>query len=125
MGIALPLALFLLVPPQHCDTLEQAATKALGEAMPLSDTYEYGGVIYEEEGCYRYTKPTSNREKKNLSIRVLIPERSRLAAIYHTHPSSFNDSDVNFSPYDRHLQKQMGIPSFLGVLGLDHMKVLR
>jgi hypothetical protein len=95
-------------------TLEVAALAALAAALPLSERFEYGGVIAECLGSYHVSTPVTNRDEVHVEYEVRIPRGCQLAALYHTHPSN-DGRPTRFSPDDVNTARTLGVPSFIGV----------
>jgi proteasome lid subunit RPN8/RPN11 len=95
---------------------DQAAVAALRIAMPLSQDYENGGAIIERDGAFYYSDPVSNGDTGHIVFKAAFPEGGRLAAIYHTHPSSEEDSRM-FSWDDVNEARKLNVDSYIGVLG--------
>jgi hypothetical protein len=97
------------------DTLDAAALAAEAAAMPLSDHFEYGGVLIERAGRYYYTLPVTSGSNKELALRFSLPGDVKLAASFHTHPK-YGDCDNYFSPTDVDAATRMRLPSYIGAL---------
>lgn len=95
---------------------DQAAVAALRIAMPLSRDYENGGAIIERDGAFYYSDPVSNGDTGHIAFKAALPKGSRLAAIYHTHPSSEENSRM-FSWDDVAEAKKLNLNSYIGVVG--------
>lgn len=96
-------------------TVDEAARAALLQAMPLSRTHEYGGVILESRGLYYFTAPVSNGRTGEIAFTAVVPPAYRIAAIYHTHPDESEDT-LKFSPNDVAQAKSLGARSYIGVM---------
>ena len=69
-------------------TPDAAALAALSAARAASREYEYGGALFECDGLYYYTTPATKRENDALDLRIRLPARAHLTALYHTHPGT-------------------------------------
>jgi hypothetical protein len=106
-------------------TVDEAAREALAVALPLSEEVEHGGVVWAIGDRYCFSAPVRGTQDE-VRYRIVMPEGVRLAAIYHTHPVSaplhkrrrFSDADIAVSV-------RLRVPSYLGVAGIDDVRVFR
>jgi proteasome lid subunit RPN8/RPN11 len=105
----------LPVQPQAFDTLDDAAKAAEAVAMPLSASFEYGGVILEHDGRYYFTQPVTSHERTHLTSAAAIPNGYHLAALFHSHPGS-DGVGAFFSTTDVSTAEALHVPSYIGVL---------
>ncbi len=93
---------------------DSAASYALGT---ISDPkYELGGLVFKDpQGYYTYSDPYGSGKEGQFRIRVKVPEGSKPAAIYHTHPGDHADFDA-FSPADVEAAKDLKLLSYIKIL---------
>src|SRR5262245_15814640 len=68
-------------------TDDEAAVAALGKALRLDPTVEWGGLVFQlRDGGYVYSDPVTSERREVCGYRGEAPAGSRLVGIYHTHP---------------------------------------
>lgn len=86
-------------------------------AIALSETsnYEFGGfcIIGGDGGIYA-SDPITSKSTDTIQYHALIPQGSKLAAVYHTHPSG-EYTDV-YSDIDVKTASALKVPSYLGIV---------
>jgi hypothetical protein len=94
-------------------TVEAAACAALETALPLSTHVEYGGAILHVDGGFCCTRPVTSKRANAIRFRLFVTPDARLAALYHTHPTSVRSAS-RFSPTDKRVATKVRVRSFLG-----------
>jgi proteasome lid subunit RPN8/RPN11 len=105
----------------HYDALQDAAVAALRAAAAQSEKFEYAGALVRSDAGYFYTDAVTAHGEADIRYGVRVPEGFTLAGIYHTHPSG--DGSILFSPTDVRQARSLGLPSFIGVLDDDSVRV--
>lgn len=104
-------------------TVTDAARAALAAAIPLSTKFEHGGALYSLDSCYGFTAPQTSGKRTSVELRVALPKGAHLAGIYHTHPGKKADAHT-FSADDVATQRRLNVPSYIGVVIDDSLRVL-
>lgn len=121
---ASPLAVATIGDDAACHTsMQDAAKAALQLAAARNRWEESGGAVFRRsEHCFVHSNPVTSHLTNR--VEYVVPRNIRdltLAAIFHTHPSGRYARE--FSLHDRDVQKQLGIPSYLGAIGSRSGKV--
>jgi|GEM_PF-2339962 len=106
---------------QNYVTLEDAAVAALRAAAAQSGEFEYAGALVRSDAGFFYTDAVTAHDDSKVRYAVRVPEGFALAGIYHTHPSG--DGSRVFSPTDVQQAKSLGLPSFIGVMDDDCVRM--
>lgn len=114
-------ALAVIVDSPAYESVEEAAIAALALALPLSEKYEFGGVIFEIAGRYYYTHPVTSRRHDECTYDAEAPEGARLAALYHTHTP--HDMAGYFSSADVAMAVRHGVKSYVGLFSKGEIRV--
>lgn len=93
-------------------TEEEAVAAIMAKAIPLSNSYEYGGIIYKKNDRYFASAPQTSRETHDINIRASKPKDADLVALYHTHPRGPRDDE--FSKNDIETAKRLNVPYYMG-----------
>jgi hypothetical protein len=106
-------------------TVDEAARAALAVALPLSQEVEHGGAIWRINNQFCFSAPVRGSEDM-VRYRIVVSAAMSLAAIYHTHPvSAPMHKRRRFSDADIAVAVRLRVPSYLGVAGIDDVRVFR
>jgi hypothetical protein len=99
-------------------TPNEAAIAAISEINPRSirESQEFGGTIYQRNGRFSYTTPNAGGGSSVVTASA-IPPGAKDVGRYHTHGSTQNYTDEDFSDGpkgDIKLCRDRGTPSWLG-----------
>jgi len=106
---------------QSYGALEDAAVAALRAAAAQSEKFEYAGALVRSDAGFFYTDAVTARDDASVRYAVRVPEGFALVGIYHTHPSG--DGATLFSPTDVQQAKSLGLPSFIGVMDDESVRL--
>ena len=107
--------------------MERAARTALNTnlAKSISKRWEYGGMIYLQDGTYSFTEARTREYGNTVNVGQLEPNRScpegsTPVAYYHTHPNikvgEFSREYNKFSDEDKQLAQDISPYAYLGTL---------
>lgn len=99
-----------------------AVVAATSQYNPTSITEdrEFMGVILKKEDLYFYTVESGNRGSDKITIKLRIPKRYDIAAIWHTHGAPSSERKY-FSEVDTHLANSLNKRFYLS----DHTGILK
>jgi len=103
------------------DPIKEVLRAVMEEAIPLSEHFEYAGVIYEKDGKIHYTPPATNKERADVKVTVKYPKGAKLLGLYHTHPKGKYSEII--SETDINVAKELGIPYYMGHFETGDVKV--
>lgn len=99
---------------------QMQAVRAALNASSVHYRSEYGGIIYELNHRYYYTRPVTLEESSEVRFKVEIVRTAHLVALYHTHPPGALSS--LFSECDIEIADQLHVPSYILVLDKGQIK---
>lgn len=96
------------------DTLDEAATAALGTAVAMSlehdEPVEYMGGVYKLNGKYLYTFPVTQGKAHRVEADIAYPTAATLVGLYHNHPREGAD---RFSVIDVRTARELDVTSYI------------